>query len=315
MNTELSRIRIATRESKLALWQAEHVQAQLQTLHPGLEVELVPMTTRGDQLLDSPLSRIGGKGLFLKELETALLDGRADIAVHSMKDVPAQMPAEFQLPVILERGDPFDAFVSNDYARPEDLPEGAVVGTASMRRQCQLLARFPSLRIENLRGNVQTRLRKLDDGQYDAIILASAGLERLQLDDRITYRLAADESLPAIGQGAIGIECRAEDEAVLQCIQPLHHHETGLCLAAERAVNARLEGSCQVPLAGYAELSGEQLSIKALLGSPDGKQILRAQSRGEADQGAHLGLAVAEELLRNGGDQILASLALDHAES
>lgn len=311
MKTALNRVRIATRESRLALWQAEHVQARLGALYPDLSIELVPMTTRGDQLLDSPLSRIGGKGLFLKELETALLEGRADIAVHSMKDVPARMPDGLTLPVILEREDPLDAFVSNHYAHPDELPEGAVVGTASLRRQCQLLARYPHLRIETLRGNVQTRLAKLDSGQYDAIILASAGLMRLDLETRIRHRLSAQESLPAIGQGAIGIECRAGDPDILKLIRPLHDPHTGLCLAAERAINARLEGSCQIPLAGYAQLNGDELQLRALLGQPDGTELLQAYREGPAQDGPALGNSVAEELLARGGDRILDSLA-DH---
>ncbi len=308
MTTPKTKIRIATRESRLALWQAEHVKQQLQAHHPDLAVELVPMTTRGDQLLDSPLSRIGGKGLFLKELETALLENRADIAVHSMKDVPALMPDDLFVPVILEREDPRDAFVSNTFATPEELPDGARVGTASLRRQCQLLARFPSLRIETLRGNVQTRLKKLDNGEYDAIILAGAGLIRLGLEKRITQLMAIRDSLPSIGQGAIGIECRIKDKNVLELIQPLHHEETGLCLNAERAINARLEGSCQIPLAGYAQLNGNTLEIRALLGSPDGKQVIEEYSVGNIHDGPSLGTELAEKLLSRGGDRILSQL-------
>lgn len=311
MTDQPQTLRIATRESRLALWQAEHVKQRLAERHPGLDIQLVPMTTRGDQMLDSPLSRIGGKGLFLKELETALLDGRADIAVHSMKDVPAQLPEGLCLPVILEREDPLDAFVSQRFSSPDALPENACVGTASMRRQCQLLARRPDLDIQTLRGNVQTRLRKLDEGEYDAIILASAGLIRLELDERITYRMPAEESLPAIGQGAIGIECREDDQTVQGLIQPLHHELTGLCLAAERAVNGYLEGSCQIPLAGYAEISGNDLSLRAVLGSPDGKRLIRGNRQGAAQDGYALGVDLAQELLANGGREILDSLALE----
>lgn len=309
MTDPLPRLRIATRESRLALWQAEHVQKHLQRIHPDLAVELVPMTTRGDQLLDSPLSRIGGKGLFLKELETALLENRADIAVHSMKDVPALMPEGLILPVVMSREDPSDAFVSNHYGHPDELPQDACVGTASLRRQSQLLSRYPRLKIETLRGNVQTRLSKLDDGQFDAIILASAGLIRLGLEARISHRLSPQESLPAIGQGAIGIECRAGDNRVLGLIEPLHDPHTGLCLAAERAINARLEGSCQIPLAGHARLTGDTLTLRALLGSPEGDQIIQAYREGPAQDGELLGRQAAEELLEKGGADILARLS------
>ena len=311
MSDKPSVLRIATRESRLALWQAEHVKEKLTALYPELDVQLVPMTTRGDQLLDSPLSRIGGKGLFLKELETALLEGQADIAVHSMKDVPAQMPEGLIVPVILERENPLDAFVSNHYSSPEALPENACVGTASLRRQCQLLARYPGLNIQTLRGNVQTRLRKLDDGEFDAIILASAGLIRLGLEERITYRMPAEESLPAIGQGAIGIECRKGDEKILELIAPLHHEDTGLCLNAERAVNGYLEGSCQIPLAGFAEIIDSKLVLRSVLGSPNGAQLIRAQREGLLDDGPSMGVDLAKELLANGGKEILAALATD----
>ena len=311
MSDKPSVLRIATRESRLALWQAEHVKEKLTALYPEIDVQLVPMTTRGDQLLDSPLSRIGGKGLFLKELETALLEGQADIAVHSMKDVPAQMPEGLIVPVILERENPLDAFVSNHYSSPEALPENASVGTASLRRQCQLLARYPGLNIQTLRGNVQTRLRKLDDGEFDAIILASAGLIRLGLEERITYRMPAEESLPAIGQGAIGIECREGDEKILELIAPLHHEDTGLCLNAERAVNGYLEGSCQIPLAGFAEIIDSKLVLRSVLGSPNGAQLIRAQREGLLDDGPSMGVDLAKELLANGGKEILAALATD----
>ncbi|MDX1496693.1 MAG: hydroxymethylbilane synthase [Salinisphaeraceae bacterium] len=303
-------IRIATRESKLALWQAEHVQARLQALHPELEVSLVPMTTKGDQMLDSPLSRIGGKGLFVKELERALLDGRADIAVHSMKDVPAHFPDGLHLPVILERGDPFDAFVSNNYSSLDDLPESARLGTASLRRQCQVLNHRPDLQIGLLRGNVQTRLAKLDDDQFDAIILACAGLKRLHLDERIRSAMPPELSLPAIGQGAMGIECRADDAATLARIQPLHHEETALCVSAERAVNARLGGNCTLPLAGYATLNNGQLDLQARMGFPDGHLLLHCRHSDRADQAEYLGTRAANDLLVQGADAILKAMDL-----
>ena len=303
-------IRIATRESKLALWQAEHVQARLQALHPELEVSLVPMTTKGDQMLDSPLSRIGGKGLFVKELERALLDGRADIAVHSMKDVPAHFPDGLHLPVILERGDPFDAFVSNNYSSLDDLPESARLGTASLRRQCQVLNHRPDLQIGLLRGNVQTRLAKLDDDQFDAIILACAGLKRLHLDERIRSAMPPELSLPAIGQGAMGIECRADDAATLARIQPLHHEETALCVSAERAVNARLGGNCTLPLAGYATLNNGQLDLQARMGYPDGHLLLHCSHSDRADQAKDLGTHAANDLLAQGADAILKAMDL-----
>ena len=305
----LDRIRIATRRSPLALWQAEHVAESLRRHHPGLSVELVPMTTRGDQILDSPLSKIGGKALFVKELEMGMMEGRADIAVHSMKDVPAHLPEGMALPVILEREDPRDAFVSTRYAGVSELPEGAHVGTASLRRECQLRARRPDLRVSNLRGNVQTRLGKLDAGQYDAIVLAASGLQRLGLGERIRQVMPPEESLPAVGQGALGIECRADAEELIDLLRPLDHDETHLRVAAERAVNARLEGSCTVPLAAYALLEGSALYLRALVGSPDGRQVLRGETRGPAGDGPALGHALAEELLGRGADELLAALA------
>lgn len=310
MNQQNSSLRIATRESKLALWQAEHVKQRLEQLHPGLQVELVPMTTQGDQMLDSPLSRIGGKGLFVKELERALSDGRADIAVHSMKDVPAHFPPGLHLPVIMQRGDPFDAFVSNHYAAVDDLPEGARLGTASLRRQCQLLHRRPDLQVGLLRGNVQTRLDKLDAGEFDAIILACAGLMRLQLEARITRAMPASESLPAIGQGAMGIECRLDDARSLSLIEALHHAESATCVAAERAVNARLGGNCTLPLAGYATLAGEQLSLQACMGDPDGSRLLTSRHSGPAETAPELGRRAADDLLAQGADSILESMGL-----
>lgn len=301
-------IRIATRKSPLAMWQAEHVADRLRQLHPGLEVELLGMTTKGDNILDAPLAQIGGKGLFVKELEQGMLDGQADIAVHSMKDVPVDLPEGLHLAVILEREDPRDAFVSSQYAGVEALPLGACVGTASLRRQCQLRERRPDLRIETLRGNVNTRLAKLDAGQFQAIILASAGLKRLGFTDRIRAFLPPERSLPAIGQGAIGIECRADDARVNGLIAPLHHEPTALCVQAERALNRRLMGGCQVPIAGYAVLDQGELHLRALVGEPDGSQVIRAEGRAPASQAVELGERLAEELLGKGAAAILSRL-------
>jgi hydroxymethylbilane synthase len=303
-------IRIATRKSALALWQAEHVASRLRDLHPELRVELVGMTTQGDRILDSPLSRIGGKGLFVKELEQGLLDGRADIAVHSMKDVPAEFPPGLHLPVVLEREDPRDAFVSNAWDGLEALPPGARLGTSSLRRECLVRARFPKLEVIPLRGNVNTRLAKLDAGDYEAILLASAGLMRLGLEDRITARLPVEQSLPAIGQGAIGIECRAGDERVEALIRPLDHRETHLRVAAERALNARLAGGCQVPLAGHARLAGGRLMLDGMLGLPDGTELLTARAEGPPEDADSIGEAVAESLLAQGGGRILKRLGI-----
>ncbi len=304
----MKKIRVATRKSALALWQAEYVKSALEALHPGIEVELVKMVSRGDKILDAPLAKIGGKGLFVKELETALLEGRADIAVHSMKDVPMGFPAGLELAVICEREDPRDAFVSNRYADLEALPAGAVVGTSSLRRQCQLLEQRPDLEIRFLRGNVNTRLAKLDAGEYDAIILASAGLKRLGFAARISSYLTLAQSLPAGGQGAVGIECRSDDAAVKALLAPLQHRETALRVRAERAINRRLNGGCQVPIATYAELEGDQLWLRALVGQPDASEILRVEARCAAEQGEACGIALAEELLAQGADRILAAL-------
>ncbi|MBK8452818.1 MAG: hydroxymethylbilane synthase [Thiofilum sp.] len=303
-------IRIATRTSPLALWQAEHVAAQLKKHHPDLHIEMVGMVTRGDKILDSPLSKIGGKGLFVKELEMGMLEGSADIAVHSMKDVPMEFPEGLHLPVIMEREDPRDAFVSNHYQTLAQLPEGAVVGTSSLRRQTQLRARFPHLVIKDLRGNVNTRLSKLDHGEYDAIILAAAGLLRLGFEARITAYLSTEESLPAIGQGAIGIECRQGDARIEQLLAPLNHPETALRVRAERAMNQRLNGGCQIPVAGFAELEGETLSMRGLIGYPDGSQAFTYQQSGSSEQPEALGIAIAEDLLRQGGDKVLALLGV-----
>ncbi|MES2917452.1 MAG: hydroxymethylbilane synthase [Pseudomonadota bacterium] len=301
-------LRIATRKSPLALWQAEHVRAELQRLHPGLVVELVTFTTQGDKILDTPLAKIGGKGLFVKELEVALLDGRADLAVHSMKDVPMEFPEGLGLVAIGEREDPRDAFVSNRFATLEALPQGAVVGTSSLRRQCQLRAARPDLVIRDLRGNVNTRLAKLDAGEYDALILASAGLKRLGFHDRLTSEIAPEQSLPAVGQGALGIEARLGDARVAALVAPLNHEPTAQRVRAERAMNRRLQGGCQVPIAGYAELAGDTLSLRALVGSVDGREIIRDALQGPATEAEALGEALAERLLAAGAGRILAEV-------
>ncbi|HBX57405.1 hydroxymethylbilane synthase [Pseudomonas sp. UBA2684] len=301
-------IRIATRKSALALWQAEHVKARLEQAHPGLQVSLVPMVSRGDKLLDAPLAKIGGKGLFVKELETALLESDADIAVHSMKDVPMDFPSGLGLYCICEREDPRDAFVSNTFASLDALPAGSVVGTSSLRRQAQLLARRPDLKIQFLRGNVNTRLAKLDAGEYDAIILAAAGLIRLGFAARIRASISVDDSLPAGGQGAVGIECRTADAEIHALLAPLHHADTALRVTAERALNKHLNGGCQVPIACYAVLEGEQLWLRGLVGQPDGGLLLRAQSRGPASSAEQLGVHVAEALLAQGAADILQAV-------
>ena len=298
-------VRIATRKSPLALWQAEYVRDRLMALHPGLKVELLKMVTQGDKILDTPLAKVGGKGLFVKELEQGMLRGEADIAVHSMKDVPVEFPQGLHLAVICEREDPRDAFVSNTFAGIEDLPEGARVGTSSLRRQCQLHAWRPDLQIHDLRGNVNSRLQKLDDGQYDAIILASAGLKRLGFQDRIRACLEPEISLPAIGQGAVGIECRADDARINALIAPLNDTPTRIRVLAERAMNHRLEGGCQVPIGGYAELMGDRLRIRGLVGRPDGSEVVRGELEGPADQAEQLGTALADDLLSRGAGDIL----------
>jgi hydroxymethylbilane synthase len=306
-------LRIATRKSPLALWQAFFVRDALEAAHSDLRVELLAMSTRGDIILDTPLAKIGGKGLFVKELERALLDGEADIAVHSMKDVPMAFPEGLGLAVICEREDPTDAFVSNHYSSLAQLPEGARVGTSSLRRQCQLRARRPDLKILDLRGNVGTRLSKLDAGDYDAIILASAGLIRLELEERIAERLSPEDSLPAGGQGAVGIECRNDDDTTLSRLSCLHHDDTAMRVVAERAMNARLNGGCQVPIACFAELdiagaNGGELRLRGLVGSADGTRMLRAESRASGDTAEALGIAVAEDLLAQGAAELLAEL-------
>ncbi|MEH6346578.1 MAG: hydroxymethylbilane synthase [Bermanella sp.] len=304
----MSVLRIATRKSKLALWQAEFVKAELQKLHPQLEVELVTFTTQGDKILDTPLAKIGGKGLFVKELEVAMLDGRADIAVHSMKDVPMEFPEGLGLPVICEREDPTDAFVSNNYKSFEDLPQGARVGTSSLRRQCQLMAARPDLKVSSLRGNVQTRLGKLDNDDYDAIILASAGLIRLELKDRIAEYISEEVSLPAGGQGAVGIECRIDDETTKALLAPLNHKPTSDRVTAERAMNKRLQGGCQVPIACFATLDGEELYLRGLVGSENGDEIIRSEVRGNIAQAEAIGIQAAEDLLSQGAARILSNV-------
>ena len=301
-------LRIATRKSPLALWQSEHVADLLRQAHPGLEVVLVPMSTRGDEVLDRSLAAIGGKGLFLKELELAMLRGEADCAVHSLKDVPMELDGPFVLPAILQRADPADAFVSNRYARLEELPAGAVVGTSSLRRQAQLRALRPDLVCRDLRGNVNTRLAKLDAGEYDAIILAAAGLIRLGFEDRITSPISIEDSLPAGGQGAVGIECRSADSEIHALLTPLHHADTAVRVTAERALNKHLNGGCQVPIACYAVLDGEQLWLRGLVGEPSGGVLLSADARASRAAANELGVQVAEALLAQGAGDILKAV-------
>ena len=305
-------LRIATRKSPLALWQAEYVKSRLEQAHSGLTVELIGMTTKGDVILDTPLAKVGGKGLFVKELEVAMLEKRADIAVHSMKDVPVEFPEGLGLVVICEREDPRDAFVSNHYNSIEELPQGAVLGTCSLRRQAQVRERRPDLKIVDLRGNVNSRLQKLDDGQFDAIILAAAGLKRLGFDKRIRRAMPAEESLPAVGQGAVGIECRLDDAETIALLQTLSDTDTTTRVLAERAMNNRLEGGCQVPIAGYSELEGDQIWLRGLVGEPDGTQIIRAQVRGPRADAEQLGTQLAETLLQQGAGDILQRLYKDH---
>ena len=308
MSTARDILRIATRSSPLALWQAEHVAARLRELHSGLGVELVTMKTRGDKLLDAPLAKVGGKGLFVKELEAGLLDGRADLAVHSLKDVPVDFPPGLELAIVMQREDPRDAFVSNAYASLADMPAGSVVGTSSLRRQMQIQAAYPGLRIDWLRGNVNTRLAKLDAGEYDAIILAVAGLERLGMGARIRTPIEPEVCLPAIGQGVLGIEIRTDDEDLRDKLAPLAHLDTAACVAAERALNATLAGGCQVPIAGHALLDGDRIWLRGLVGEPDGSRILRAERRGPRVDAHALGVAVAGDLLAQGADAILDRL-------
>ncbi|MBX9812572.1 MAG: hydroxymethylbilane synthase [Burkholderiales bacterium] len=302
------RVVIASRASALAMWQARHVQARLAALYPRIEISILGMTTEGDRKLGTSLAKIGGKGLFVKELEDALAQGRADIAVHSVKDVPMSLPPGFTLAAITERADPRDAFVSGRYRRLGELPAGSRVGTSSLRRESQLRARYPQLVIEPLRGNVQTRLRKLDEGQYDAIILAAAGLKRLDLEERITALLTPEESLPAVGQGALGLECRSGREDLIRLLAPLNHRTTASCVSAERALSRSLAGSCNVPLGGFAEISGDRLRLRGFVGSPDGKQLVSAELEGPAAEPEALGIALAEKLRARGAAAILAAL-------
>ncbi|GLS82242.1 hydroxymethylbilane synthase [Paraferrimonas haliotis] len=298
-------LRIATRKSPLAMWQAYFVKAELEAAHPGLEVILLPMSTKGDIILDTPLAKVGGKGLFVKELEVCMLENTADIAVHSMKDVPVDFPEGLGLEIICEREDPRDAFVSNTYKNIDELPEGSVVGTSSLRRQCQLRARRPDLVIKDLRGNVGTRLGKLDNGDYDAIILAAAGLKRLELEERITSFMSTEDSLPANGQGAVGIECRVDDERVKALLAPLEHKETRYRVLAERAMNTRLEGGCQVPIGAYAEIDGDTLHLRGLVGSTCGTEIIEGEISGPKADYEALGIQLADELLGRGAKRIL----------
>ena len=307
MNTP-KKLVIASRESMLAMWQAEHIKGRLKALYPDCEVEILGMTTRGDQILDRTLSKIGGKGLFIKELEQALQDGRADLAVHSIKDVPMELPEGFALAAIGERASPFDAFVSNQYARLEDMPESAIVGTSSLRREAQLRAKFPHLTINPLRGNVQTRLSKLDNGDYDAVILAAAGLQRLGLDGRIREILSPADSLPAAGQGALGIEIAACRTDLADILRPLNHEEIAACVTAERALARALGGSCQVPLAAYCVMEDGLLTLNGLVGHPDGSVIIEASAQAPAAYADALGRAVAKRLADDGAEELIAAV-------
>ncbi len=306
MNNPPSKLVIASRESALAMWQAKHIQQSLQALYPDCEIEILGMTTTGDQILDAPLAQIGGKGLFIKELETALLDGRADLAVHSMKDVPMNLPDEFLLAAVSKREDARDAFVSNRYQKIEDLPAGSIVGTSSLRRQSQLKARFPHLKVETLRGNLQTRLRKLDEGQYDGIILAAAGLIRLQLGGRIRQLISTDDSIPAVGQGALGIEINAQRQDLLEVLAPLNDATTHACVAAERAFSRALAGSCTVPLGAYANSADAQtIHIQGFVSALDGSTVLKNQLVGQLSQAEQLGASLAQALIAQGAREVL----------
>ena len=302
------RLRIATRRSRLALCQAEHVQARLQALHPGLEVGLLPLSTRGDELLEERLDKVGGKGLFVKELENALEDGRADLAVHSMKDVPAQLPPGFVLAAILEREDARDAFVSSRHASLDAMPPGSRVGTSSLRRAAQVAERHPGVQLLTLRGNVETRLAKLDRGEYDAILLAAAGLARLGLQGRIRRLLSLEQSLPAPGQAALGVECMTGRAEVLRLVAPLQHAASATCVRAERAVSLALGGSCTVPLGAFAVLAGGQLRLRALVAAPDGHRVARVDCSGMASAPEALGAQAAAQLRALGADAILAAI-------
>ena len=303
-----STLRIATRKSPLALWQAEHVKARLMEAHDGLKVELVTFTTQGDKILDTPLAKIGGKGLFVKELEVAILEGKADVAAHSIKDVPMEFPEGLFLSTILEREEPCDAFVSNTVDSVQKLPQGATVGTCSLRRRSQLLSKRPDLKIKDLRGNVNSRLEKLDNGEYDAIILACAGLIRLDMEKRIKQRISSSWILPAVGQGAVGLEARVDDTETLELLSVLNHEDTADRVKAERSLNKRLEGGCQVPIASYAMLDGDTLHLQALVGEPDGSEIVQGDISGHRSDGEELGSKLADELLARGAKEILEKL-------
>ena len=305
----LQRVVIATRRSRLALWQAEHIKQRLEARHAGLKVDLLPMSTRGDEMLEARLDQAGGKGLFIKELEVALAEGRADLAVHSMKDVPAEMPDGFVLAAITEREDPRDAFVSNRYATLAELPQRAVLGTSSLRRAAQIAERYPTLEMRTLRGNVETRLAKLDRGEYDAIVLAAAGLKRLGLGARIRAYLEPEQSLPAAGQGALGIECRADRKDVVALVAALADPATAACVRAERAVSRALGGNCALPLAAFARVNGSQLKLAALVASVDGKRIARAECEGALAAPESLGERAADLLREHGAVEILAGIA------
>ena len=305
---------IATRKSPLALWQAYHVKDLLQHHHPDLTVELLEMSTRGDKILDTPLAKVGGKGLFVKELELAMLEGRADIAVHSMKDVPMEFPQGLALTTIVNREDPRDAFVSNDYNAIAELPAGSIVGTSSLRRQCQIKAARPDLVIRDLRGNVGTRLGKLDAGEYDAIILAAADLKRLEMPERISAFIEAEEILPAAGQGAVGIECRESDAEIQSLLRPLNHTDTSIRVAAERAMNRCLMGGCQVPIGAHATLSDDTIHLDGLVGATDGSKILRQQISGSISQPEQLGISLAERLLADGAQSLLEMAGIEGQE-
>jgi hydroxymethylbilane synthase len=312
MSEPVHTLRIATRQSRLALWQAEHVAARLREAHPHISVVLVPMTTTGDRILDRPLAEVGGKGLFIKELELALAEGRADIAVHSMKDVPSELPPGMTLAAMLPRADPRDAFVSLKYASFKALRQGARVGTSSPRRQCQLSHARPDLELTTLRGNVDTRLRKLQEGQYDAIILAAAGLSRLGFGSRITHYFEPDQFVPAVGQGIIGIECRDTDDRNIDLVAALDDATSSRCIDAERSFALRLQGSCQSPIAGYARIQGDELSLAGVVGSPDGREVYRGTEKGPIADAGRIGTALAERLLDSGAGQLLEMLRTEH---
>jgi hydroxymethylbilane synthase len=301
-------LRIATRKSPLALWQAHHVREALLARNPGLEVELLTMSTQGDKILDTPLAKVGGKGLFVKELEVGMLEGRADLAVHSMKDVPVEFPPGLGLAAVLPREDPRDVLISNKYSSIDELPQGACVGTSSLRRQCQLRARRPDLQVLDLRGNVNTRLQKLDDGQYDAILLAAAGVRRMGWETRITELLPPEHFLPAIGQGAIGIEIRTDDQRTRELVDALNDPQTAIRITAERALNEGLQGGCQVPIAGYAELGHGVIVLRALVGRPDGSELVQGVISGKPEDAAELGQVLADDLLARGAREILAAV-------